>query len=116
MNEQDKKEYLDLIRDARSLLETRKITLPYRSVVIDALRQVRVRWARQQSGERRGAAPLPVDHVNFGTRKVYEEPPSTLELHTGGFGRPKKTPHLSDAIESSPHRPPRRKEIEADIA
>jgi UvrD-like helicase C-terminal domain/UvrD/REP helicase N-terminal domain len=35
MNEQGKKEYIDLIRDARSLLETRKITLPYRSVVID---------------------------------------------------------------------------------
>ncbi len=35
MNEQGKKEYVDLIRDARSLLETRKITLPYRSVVID---------------------------------------------------------------------------------
>jgi superfamily I DNA/RNA helicase len=35
MNEQGKKEYIDLIRDARSLLETRKIMLPYRSVVID---------------------------------------------------------------------------------
>lgn len=35
MNEQGKKEYIDLIRDARSLLETRKISLPYRSVVID---------------------------------------------------------------------------------
>jgi len=35
VNEQGKKEYIDLIRDARSLLETRKITLPYRSVVID---------------------------------------------------------------------------------
>jgi superfamily I DNA/RNA helicase len=35
MNEQGKKEYIDLIRDARSLLETRKITLPYRSVVMD---------------------------------------------------------------------------------
>ena len=35
MNEQGKKEYIDLIRDARSLLETRKITLPYCSVVID---------------------------------------------------------------------------------
>lgn len=35
MNEQGKKEYIDLIRDARSLLENRKITLPYRSVVID---------------------------------------------------------------------------------
>lgn len=35
MNEQGKKEYIDLIRDARSLLENRKITLPYRTVVID---------------------------------------------------------------------------------
>lgn len=35
MNEQGKKEYIDLIRDARSLVESRKITLPYHSVVID---------------------------------------------------------------------------------
>jgi superfamily I DNA/RNA helicase len=40
-NEQGKKEYIDLIRDARSLLGTRKITLPYRSVVIDEAQDMR---------------------------------------------------------------------------
>ncbi len=35
LNEHDAKEYVDLIRDARQLIETRKLTLPYRAVVVD---------------------------------------------------------------------------------
>jgi superfamily I DNA/RNA helicase len=35
MNEQGKKEYIDLIRDARSLLQSRNIVLPCRAIVID---------------------------------------------------------------------------------
>jgi superfamily I DNA/RNA helicase len=35
LNEHDAKEYTDLIRDARQLIETRKLSLPYRAVVLD---------------------------------------------------------------------------------
>lgn len=42
MNEQGKKELVDLIRDARAVLETRKITLPYKSVIIDEAQDMSV--------------------------------------------------------------------------
>ena len=35
LNEQGKKEYIDLIRDSRGLIETKKIVLPYRAVIVD---------------------------------------------------------------------------------
>ena len=35
LNEQGKKEYVDLLRDARELIEAQGITLPYRAVVVD---------------------------------------------------------------------------------
>lgn len=35
LNEQGKKEYIDLIRDARGLIETKRLSLPYRAVVVD---------------------------------------------------------------------------------
>ncbi len=35
LNEQGKKEFVDLIRDARGLIESKKIPLPYRAVVVD---------------------------------------------------------------------------------
>jgi superfamily I DNA/RNA helicase/plasmid maintenance system killer protein len=35
LNEQGKKEYIDLLRDARGLIQTKKLTLPYRAVVVD---------------------------------------------------------------------------------
>lgn len=35
LNEQGKKEYIDLLRDARSLIQTKGISLPYRSVIVD---------------------------------------------------------------------------------
>ncbi len=35
LNEQGMKEYIDLIRDARGLIETKGIVLPYRAVVLD---------------------------------------------------------------------------------
>lgn len=35
LNEQGKKEFIDLLRDARGLILTRKLKLPYRSVIVD---------------------------------------------------------------------------------
>jgi superfamily I DNA/RNA helicase len=35
LNEHGRKEFVDLIRDARSLIETKQLKLPYRSVVVD---------------------------------------------------------------------------------
>jgi superfamily I DNA/RNA helicase len=35
MNEKGSKEFIDLIRDARSLIETKQLKLPYRAVVVD---------------------------------------------------------------------------------
>jgi superfamily I DNA/RNA helicase len=35
LNESGKKEYVDLVRDARQLIETKKLRLPYRSVIVD---------------------------------------------------------------------------------
>jgi superfamily I DNA/RNA helicase len=35
LNERGKKEYIDLIRDARQLIENKKLKLPYRSVIVD---------------------------------------------------------------------------------
>jgi superfamily I DNA/RNA helicase len=35
LNESGKKEYVDLIRDARQLIETKHLRLPYRSVIVD---------------------------------------------------------------------------------
>jgi superfamily I DNA/RNA helicase len=35
MNEKGRKEFIDLIRDARTLIETKQLKLPYRSVVVD---------------------------------------------------------------------------------
>ena len=35
MNEHGRKEYVDLIRDARSLIEAKQLKLPYRAVVVD---------------------------------------------------------------------------------
>ncbi len=35
LNETDKKESVDLLRDARELIEVRKVTLPYRAVIVD---------------------------------------------------------------------------------
>lgn len=35
LNEHDAKEYIDLVRDARQLIETRKLSLPYRAIVVD---------------------------------------------------------------------------------
>jgi superfamily I DNA/RNA helicase len=35
LNEQGKKEYIDLLRDARLLIESKKLVLPYRAVVVD---------------------------------------------------------------------------------
>jgi superfamily I DNA/RNA helicase len=35
LNEQGSKEYVDLIRDARGLIETKRLTLPYRAVIVD---------------------------------------------------------------------------------
>jgi superfamily I DNA/RNA helicase/plasmid maintenance system killer protein len=35
LNEQGKKEYIDLVRDARGLLQTKAISLPYRAVIVD---------------------------------------------------------------------------------
>jgi superfamily I DNA/RNA helicase/plasmid maintenance system killer protein len=35
LNEQGSKEYIDLIRDARGLIETKKLTLPFRAVIVD---------------------------------------------------------------------------------
>ena len=35
LNEHGQKEFVDLIRDARSLIETKQLKLPYRSVIVD---------------------------------------------------------------------------------
>ena len=35
LNEQGKKEYIDLVRDARGLIQSKGITLPYRAVIVD---------------------------------------------------------------------------------
>ncbi|MDM7995625.1 MAG: UvrD-helicase domain-containing protein [Acidobacteriota bacterium] len=35
LNEQGKKEYIDLLRDARGLIQSKGISLPYRSVIVD---------------------------------------------------------------------------------
>jgi superfamily I DNA/RNA helicase len=35
LNERGKKEYVDLIRDARQLIENKKLKLPYRAVIVD---------------------------------------------------------------------------------
>jgi superfamily I DNA/RNA helicase len=35
MNEKGSKEFIDLIRDARSLIETKQLKMPYRSIVVD---------------------------------------------------------------------------------
>jgi len=35
LNEQGKKEYIDLVRDARGLIESKGVALPYRSVIVD---------------------------------------------------------------------------------
>ncbi|NDJ15681.1 MAG: ATP-dependent helicase, partial [Acidobacteriia bacterium] len=35
LNEQGKKEYVDLLRDARGLIQSKGITLPYRAVIVD---------------------------------------------------------------------------------
>ena len=35
LNEQGKKEYIDLLRDARGLIQSKGICLPYRAVIVD---------------------------------------------------------------------------------
>jgi superfamily I DNA/RNA helicase len=35
LNERGKKEYIDLIRDARGLIESKRLSLPYRAIVVD---------------------------------------------------------------------------------
>jgi superfamily I DNA/RNA helicase len=40
LNEHGQKEFVDLIRDARSLIETKQLKLPYRSIIVDEAQDV----------------------------------------------------------------------------
>lgn len=42
LNEQGKKEYIDLLRDARGLIQSKRIVLPYRAVIVDEAQDMSV--------------------------------------------------------------------------